>query len=231
MSPFTSVWDNLPQPVSSEKPESFEDFGQDYGYILYRTELPSPDSGKLTVIDVHDFATVFLDGQYIGSLDRMEGKYSIDIPRTSSKIPVLEILVESMGRTATENGLGDRKGITEKVTLNGAELKNWKIFSLPMDWKFIYGIRSTGRNLKKPGIFFKGNFSLIDKSDTYFDVSEYTKGMVWINGHNLGRFWNIGPQKRLFCPSSWIKMGMNEIIIFDLIQTQARPFSSFKTME
>ena len=230
MQPFTSLWDNLPQPVSSEFPMTFEDYGQDYGYILYKTELKGEKTGKLVVTDVHDFATVFLDGQYVGTLNRIEGINSIDLPASQAEVAVLEILVEAMGRIAPE-GSADRKGITEKVTLNGTGLTSWKIYNLPMDWKFIYGLRSTGKNLKKPGIFFKGNFSLIDRSDTFFDISGYTKGVVWINGHNLGRFWNAGPQKRLYCPASWIKAGMNEIIIFDQVQTEARPFSSFATME
>ncbi len=125
----------------------------------------------------------------------------------------------------------DRKGITDSVTLNGMTLTDWEVYNLPLDRQFIYNLRSSGKNPDKPGKFFIGNFSLISKGDTYFDVSEYTKGIVWINGHNLGRFWNIGPQKRLFCPASWIKVGMNEIIVFDMIQTEPKPFRAFKTLE
>lgn len=231
MQPFTSVWDNLPRPVTSEHPKAMEEYGQDYGYILYKTSLTGQKTGKLTVTDVHDYATVFLDGQYLGSLDRTKGINSIDVPASQAEVPVIEILVEAMGRIRPEPNLMDRKGITEKVTLNDAVLTNWSIYNIPMDWKFIYDLRSTGRNLKKPGIFFKGNFSLIDNADTFFDISGYTKGMVWINGHNLGRFWNSGPQRRFYCPASWIKTGMNEIIVFDIEQTQPRPFSASTTMD
>jgi beta-galactosidase len=230
MQPFTSVWDNLPQPVSSDSPGTFEDHGQDYGFILYRTDLKDANGGKL-IADVRDYATVFLDGQLIGVIDRCKGVNSIELPAGSEPSQVLEILVEAMGRISPTVNNADRKGIIGDVTLNGSVLSGWKIYNLPMDWKFIYGLRSTGKNLKKPGIFFKGNFSLIDKADTYFDVSRYTKGIIWINGHNLGRFWNNGPQTRLYCPASWIKTGMNEIIIFDLVQTEAKPFASFEKME
>jgi beta-galactosidase GanA len=68
-------------------------------------------------------------------------------------------------------------------------------------------------------------------SDTYIDVSNYTKGILWVNGHNLGRYWNIGPQKRLYCPSSWLREGMNEIMIFDLLQTEAKTVTGAKTPE
>ncbi len=231
MQPFTSVWDNLPQPVLSVKPKPFEAYGQDYGFILYKTKLSGQKKGKLTVTDLHDYATVFLNGEYIGNLDRREGINTIDIPSSNVDFPVLEIFVEGMGRLNYGKYMIDRKGITDSVTLNGMTLVNWEVYNLPMDWKFVYDLRSSGRNIKKPGIFFKGNFSLISTADTYFDVSEYTKGIVWINGHNIGRFWNIGPQRRLYCPASWIKLGMNEIIIFDLLQTEAKPFSAFKTLE
>jgi beta-galactosidase len=228
---FTSVWDNLPQPVNSVTPGPFEAYGQDYGFILYRTELIGHKKGKLTVTDIHDYATVFLNGEYIGRLDRREAINTIDIPESKADLPVLEILVEGMGRINFAQYLIDRKGITDRVTLNGMTLMNWKVYKLPMDRKFIYDLRSTGKNLSKPGIFFKGNFSLISPGDTYFDISNYSKGIVWINGHNLGRYWEIGPQKRLYCPASFIKQGLNEILIFDLHLTEPKPVTGVTAME
>jgi beta-galactosidase len=108
---------------------------------------------------------------------------------------------------------------------------NWKLYKLPMDKKFIYNLRSSGRVVNKQGVFFRGLFSLAYTGDTYFDLSNYTKGIVWVNGHNLGRYWEIGPQKRLFCPSSFIKPGLNEILILDLRVTDARPVRGMTSME
>jgi len=231
MQPFTSVWDNLPQPVISVQPKPFEAYNQDYGFILYKTELIGHKKGKLTVTDIHDYATVFLNGAYIGSLDRRAGINSIDIPASNVEKPVLEILVEGMGRINFGQDLIDRKGITDRVTLNGMTLMNWQVYNLPMDKKFIYDLRSSGRTLKKPGIFFKGNFSIIKTFDTYMDISNFKKGIVWVNGHNLGRYWDIGPQKRLYCPASFMKVGMNEVIIFDLHQTQSAIVSGLPAIE
>ena len=146
-------------------------------------------------------------------------------------VPVLEILVEGMGRINFAQYLIDRKGITDRVTLNGMTLMNWKVYNLPMDKKYIYDLRSSGKTANKPGIFYKGNFSLIRTGDTFFDISNFKKGVVWVNGHNLGRYWDIGPQKRLYCPASWIKQGMNEIIIFDLHQTEGTRVSGKTTLE
>jgi beta-galactosidase len=236
MAPFTAVWDNLPQPVISVKPKTFEEYGQDYGFILYKTELAGQKSGKLIVTDIHDYATVFLNGTYIGKLDRKEGINSIDIPESDAAAPVLELLVEAMGRINYGTNIIDRKGITDSVTLNGATLLNWKIYNLPMDRKYVYDLRSSGKSIKKPGVFFKGNFVLTRAegntgADTFIDFTNYTKGIIWINGHNLGRYWNIGPQKRLYCPASWLREGLNEIMLFDQHETATKWVKGFKTLE
>ena len=222
--------------MNSVQPKTFEAYGQDHGFILYKTELTGVKNGKLVVTDIHDYATVFLNGTYIGKLDRREGINSIDIPESNAETPVLEILVEAMGRINYGQYIIDRKGITESVTLNGMTLVNWKVYNLPMDREFIYNLRSSGKTLNKPGVFFIGTFMLTFaegnlSKDTFIDVSNYTKGYVWVNGHNLGRYWNIGPQKRLYCPSPWLRQGINEIMIFDLHQTAAKPVKGMKELE
>jgi beta-galactosidase len=235
MQPLTSVWNNLPQPENADKPLTFEALGQDYGFVLYKTVLTGQKEGNLVVSDIHDYATVFLNGSYIGKLDRREGINSIEIPNSNSEKPVLEILVEGMGRINYGKNIIDRKGITDSVTLNGTALLNWQIYKLPMDKKYIWNLRSSGVS-SKPGIFFKGSFFLTKTegnvgADTYIDMSNYEKGIVWVNGHNLGRYWNIGPQKRIFCPAIWMHEGMNELLIFDLHQTTARPVSGFSNLD
>ena len=226
---FTSIWDNLPQPVTSEEPRPFEEYGQHNGFVLYRKELTGRKSGKLAVKDIHDYATVFLNGEYLGSLDRREAIDTIKIPESGADKPVLEILVEGMGHINYGPYIFDRKGITDSVMLDGEKLLDWEVFKLPMDGKFIYDLRSSGRVVNKPGIFFKGNFSLAYTGDTFFDIANYRKGIVWVNGHNLGRYWDIGPQKRLYCPASYIRPGMNEIIIFDQHLTQPKPVAGMTT--
>ena len=206
-------------------------FGKDYGFMLYKTELTGQKSGKLTITGLHDYATIFLNRNYVGKIDRRLGENYIELPDTEAENYVLEILVEGMGRVSPTQSIVDRKGINEKVTLNDITLTNWQVYNLPMDRKTIYDLRSSGRNLDKPGIIFKGSFMILDNGDTFIDVSNYEKGVVWINGHNLGRYWNEGPQVRLFCPASWLRQGLNEIIIFDLHQTVPKPVFGFKTME
>ncbi len=222
MAEFASVWNELPEPVSSVQPKPFEAYNLYYGFAVYKTTLIGHKSGNLTITDLHDYATIFLDGKFVGTIDRSKGENSIKLPASDSKNPVLEIFVEGMGRINFAQQLIDRKGITERVTLNGMTLMNWEVYCLPMDPAFIAGlVKSSGTN--REGKFFKGTFSLDKTADTFIDLSNYTKGIVWVNGHNLGRYWNIGPQQRLYCPAPFLKEGVNEIIVFDLLQMEAMP--------
>jgi len=227
--PFTSVWDNLPVAVRSVQPESFEEYGQDYGFMLYSTRLIGHKSGKLTVIDIHDYATVFLNGIYIGTLDRRLGINSIELPRSEVKDPLLEIFAEGMGRINFAHAIIDRKGITDRVILNGMTLMNWDVYGFPMDEEFIMSLKP-GTQLSKPGVFFRGRFTLDRTADTFIDMTNFIKGTVWVNGRNLGRYWEIGPQQRLYCPASWLKKGDNEIVIFDLHKCEASTVRGFETM-
>lgn len=230
MKPISSIWDNLPTAILSVQPKTFEVLDQNQGYIIYKTTLIGHKSGKLDITDLHDYATVFLNGKLIGKLDRREELTTIRIPKSDVKDPVLEILVEGMGHINFAQHIIDRKGITERVTLNGMTLMNWEIYKFPMNDEFIPTLK-TSTNFSKAGIFFKGSFTLSAQADTYIDMSNYTKGVVWINGHNIGRYWEIGPQKRLFCPACWLKKGDNEIVVFDLIQTEAKNVKGVKTLE
>lgn len=228
--PFTSVWDNMPEPVLTVQPKPFEAFGQDYGFMLYSTRLTGHKSGKLSVIDIHDYATVFLDGKYIGTLDRRLGINSVDLPATGSEHPLLEIFTEAMGRINFAHAMIDRKGITDRVVLNGMTLMNWEVRGFPMTDGYAESLKATEDEMKKPGLFFRGTVQLEETADTFIDMTNFVKGIVWVNGHNLGRYWEIGPQTRLYCPATWLKKGENEIIVFDLHKTGPGSVRGFTTM-
>lgn len=228
--PFTSIWYYIPFPYLSVQPQPFEVYGQDYGFMLYTTELIGHRGGKLTVTELHDYATVFLDGKYVGLLDRRLGINSIELPRGNSERPVLEIFVEAMGRINFAQAMIDRKGITDRVTLNGMTLMNWQVHGLPMNDLFVSGLRGNEEDKTKPGIFFKGKVNLAEPADTFIDMTNFVKGFVWVNGHNLGRYWEIGPQTRLYCPATWLKKGENEIIVFDLHKTTPGSVRGFTEM-
>ncbi len=228
--PFTSVWNNMPEPVLSVQPKPFEAYGQDYGFMLYSTRLTGHKRGKMTVSDLHDYATVFLDGKYIGTLDRRLGINSIELPQADSDFPLLEIFTEGMGRINFAHSMIDRKGITDRVILNGMTLMNWEVRGFPMSDGYVESLEAAGAEMTRPGVFFRGTLKLDQTADTFIDMTNFVKGFVWVNGHNLGRYWEIGPQTRLYCPASWLRNGENEIIVFDLHKTTPGPVRGFHTM-
>jgi beta-galactosidase len=231
MRPHASIWNHLPAPIASVQPRPFESYGQNQGLVLYRTTLVGRKSGKLVITDLHDYASVFVDGALIGTLDRRLGEKSIDLPRTNNPMPVLDILVEGMGHINFAQEMIDRKGITDRVTLSGMTLMNWDVFLLPLADAWVTALPAGPADATRPGMFFRGSFTIEKPADTFLDMTGYRKGVVWVNGHNLGRYWDIGPQKRLFCPAPWLKAGANEVIVFDLHKMDASPLRGAPALE
>ncbi len=223
LQPFTTIWQNLPQPIYSAQPKPMEAFDQNQGLMLYRTHLIGHKSGKLTITEPHDYALIFLNGKYIDSVYRDGGKWTINIPKSDVTNPVLDILVEGMGHINFAQYIIDRKGITDRVTLNGMTLMDWSIYRLPLDETFVKNLKPSAdaNTINDKAKFLKGEFNLTETGDTYFDMSKYAKGILFVNGHNLGRFWNRGPQQRLYCPASYLKKGVNKIVVFNLQDSPA----------
>ncbi|XHR92819.1 beta-galactosidase [Mucilaginibacter sp. UC70_90] len=216
----TSLFNVLPLAKTNNTPLTFEDLNQAYGFVLYRTTINGGKSGLLKLKDLRDYGIVYVNGKRAGILDRRKYQDSLMISLPKGKV-TLDILVENLGRiNFGPYLLKNEKGITEKVLFAGTELKNWKMYSLPFDdiskVKTNPAIRKVAANntplLKK--VVFK-----VDKlADTYLDMSKWGKGIVWLNGHNLGRYWNCGPQQTLYVPVEWLKKGNNEITVLELIK-------------
>lgn len=216
LKPVSDIWHNLPVPVHRAAPEPMEYLGQYSGSILYRTKLVGHKSGELTITEPHDYALVLLNGKLVDTVYRDGGKWTVKLPATTEADPVLDILVENMGHINFAQYMEDRKGITNRVTLNGMTLMNWDIYSLPMTDRWVADATTKTTDAPHDGVFFAGSFTLTDTADTYMDMSKFSKGAVWVNGHNLGRYWHVGPQYRLYCPAPWLRKGINTITVFDL---------------
>jgi len=233
----TSLWANLPTPITAVHPRPFEHYGQNQGLVLYRTTLVGRKSGRLVITELHDYATVFVDGVFVGTIDRRLGENSIELPKATSANPVLDILVEGMGHINFAQAMIDRKGITDRVALSGMTLFNWDVFLLPLTSAWVTGLRADTPAsappdaAPRPGQFFRGEFTLDKPADTFLDLTGYRKGVVWVNGHNLGRFWEIGPQFRLYAPAPFLKAGRNEVIVLDLLKTEPAPLKGEPTLK
>ena len=205
----------LSTPAASRWVRPMEAFGQSHGYILYRKRLQAPARGTLLLDEVRDQAVVMADGQVIGRLDRRRGDkvLNVDLPAGTE----LDLLVEAMGRIGFGARLVDEaKGITRAVRLNGQELEDWVVHPLPLAARGLAAVPGqpvAGVPQAGPG-FWRGQLRLAAPVDTFLDTRGWGKGQVWVNGHHLGRFWNLGPQLSLYLPASWLHAGANEVLVF-----------------
>jgi beta-galactosidase len=190
-----------------------EQLGQQSGYILYRSKILRPITGELTISGLRDYAVVFVDGKKIGLLDRRHKHGKLQC--TIKVVPAyLDILVENGGRINYGKEIQDnRKGIVGGVTIGGLQITNWENIPLPMDDLSDIAFNKIQDSPRCP-CYLYGIFSLAKIGDTYLDMSGWGKGCVWVNGHNLGRYWYIGPQQTLYLPGAWLKKGENEVIVF-----------------
>lgn len=226
------LFDNLPQGKTDRHILTMEDYDQGFGSILYRTELPSlPNGALLTVNDPHDYAQVFLDGNFIGKLDRRNGEKELTLPKCGRGAR-LDILVEAVGRVNFGHAIKDYKGITDNVTLTETrdgrdfvcDLKGWTVFNIEDSLEFYKSMNfeplstinkdSSGR---LPRGVYRGKFFVKKPLDTFLSFETWGKGLVYVNGHELGRIWEIGPQQTLYMPGCWLNEGENEIVVFDVI--------------
>ncbi|MCX6285315.1 MAG: beta-galactosidase [Bacteroidetes bacterium] len=218
LSQSSPLFENLPTPIAVSNPLSFEDFGQGYGYMLYRTNVKGPAKGLLKITQMRDYALVFLDGKRIAVLDRRlrQDSLELDVPEGGAR---LDILLENNGRINYGYYLNDNKqGITGKVTFKGKDLKSWKMYGFPM--RNVNNLKFTSHKTTDGPVYRKGVFIVNDPGDTYADLRNWGKGHVWINGRSIGKYWNIGPQQTLYVPAQWLKKGENEIVIIEQLKTE-----------
>ena len=213
-----SLWDVLPTPTASHAPQTMEALGQSYGDILYRKRITAGFTGELHVDGLHDYALVYVNGRRIGTLDRRLKQDQL--PVKLAKGDTLDLLVQNDGRINFGDKLrSERKGILGSVTLQGRPLQDWKIYSLP--FSHVDTLHYTHAACTRTPCIYRGSFdapaSGSAAADTFLDTTGLGKGFVWLNGHALGRTWNIGPQRTLYVPGVWLKPRDNQLIVLDLL--------------
>ncbi len=210
-----SVLNDLSSPIPDAVPHSMERLGQSGGYILYHTGLKSQESARrLRLWQANDRAQIFLDQHPAATLYDRELLSEISLDPPSAKGAALDILVENMGRVNFGPMLdSQRKGIDQGVTVNGHWHHNWLQYPLPLDQIDLVDFsRPWLEGL--PG-FYRFVFQAEELGDTFLDFTDWGKGCAFVNGFHIGRFWEVGPQKRLYIPAPLLKEGKNEIILFE----------------
>ncbi|UQZ82142.1 Beta-galactosidase precursor [Paenibacillus konkukensis] len=216
--------EKLSAKIARTNPEPMEKLGQNYGYIVYTTQVSGPRRGQeLHLQEVHDRAQVFVDGVPVGVVERWNLQpLIVDIPSEGAS---LTILVENMGRINYGPLLKDYKGITEGVRLDNQFLFGWDIYRLPLNGSWASALEWSDipqetRELSGPA-FYRGTVEAEEPADTFIRLDGWRKGIVFVNGFHLGRYWERGPQKTLYVPGPLLKKGANEIIVFELHGAEA----------
>lgn len=233
--PFATLWDNLPRARHVDKPAGNELLlGQGQGMVVYRRRIDR--GGELTIDGVRDYALVFHDGGYLDYVSRVEhpslhtrNRLALPAP-ANGRSPWLEILVDSFGHINYGQAMADRKGLVGDVQLGGIRLHGWDVFGLPLDDKWLAGLKPIRGAPTRPGVFFATGLRLDRTGDVYLDMRAWGKGYLWVNGHLLGRYWNLGPQQRLYCPAPWLRRGDNEILVLDLHRLEPAPIRGMETL-
>ncbi|CAK6972297.1 beta-galactosidase-1-like protein 2 [Scomber scombrus] len=229
-----SLWDILPfidKPFKSEKPVNMENLpvnnnnGQSYGYTLYETVITS--GGYLnSKNNIRDRALVFVDKHFVGVFDYKVQELAL--PDGKGK-RTLGLLVENCGRVNYGNTLDEqRKGLVGDIELNKRPLRDFIIHSLDMKPGFVHRLESSSHWMSMrqqqtfPGFFQATLYISRYPKDTFIKLPGWSKGVVFINGRNLGRYWSIGPQQTLYIPGPWLNRGDNKVIIFEEQETDGK---------
>ncbi|CAN9511540.1 unnamed protein product [Ophioblennius macclurei] len=229
-----SLWDSLhftDKPFKSEKPVNMENLpvnnnnGQSYGYTLYQTAIAS--GGVLNAKNnVRDRALVLVDKQFVGVLDYQTQELAV--PDGKGK-RTLSLLVENCGRVNYGKTLDEqRKGLVGDVEFNKQLLRDFIIHSLDMKPGFVNRLEKSGHwasMRQRPSFpaFFQGKLYVNGApKDTFIKLPGWTKGVVFVNGKNLGRYWTIGPQQTLYVPGPWLHRGDNQVVVFEEQETDGK---------
>ena len=208
---FFSALSELATPVHADVPRCMEKYGNGYGFIAYRTVLNRDyEDVVLSFERIGDRAQIYINDNLVDILyinDRLETKIS------AKAGDVLTVLCENMGRTNFGPKMMFKKGIAGRCLLDKRIHFNWDVYTLPMN--NLDKLSFDGKAFNEKSAFYRGYFNIENPKDTFLKLPNFTKGFVVINGFNLGRYWEIGPQQTLYVPASVLKDGKNEIIVFE----------------
>lgn len=215
----TSLFDLIDDQkfIPGNNPLTFEELNQGNGYVLYRIKFEKNYSGKLEIKGLRDYANIYIDKVWKGEMNRYYKKYDLDIAIKAGE--TLDILVENMGRiNYGAEIIHNLKGIVGPVIIDGNEIKgNWKMYPLPFNKMPELKSKLKVIPFRTP-VIKEAKFQLKECGDTFLDMRNFGKGIVFINGKNIGRYWSkVGPQLTLYVPGVWLKKGENIIQVFEQI--------------
>jgi beta-galactosidase len=221
LSESVAVSASLPARVIRDvSPRPIEQYDISRGLVSYRVTVPAGPAGVLEAAKVRDLAWVHVDGQLVGTMDARYRRFHVDLPARKAPVTV-DILLYTIARVNFGVEIHDRKGLHGPVVFRAAggvpqALENWEIRAIDFDADAVLPPLSFKRGRNKGAAFWRGGFETGRTADTFLDMSGWGQGIVWVNGHCLGRYWSIGPTQTMYLPGPWIRKGRNEVVVLDL---------------
>ena len=222
---FFDSLERLSSPVHSDVPKCMEAYGTGYGYIAYTTTLNRDyNDTELEFAEIGDRAQIYINKELVGIVYVNDEELQTTI--NAQKGDTLTILVENMGRANFGPKMMRKKGIPGRLLFDKKIIHfNWQVYPLPMTnlEQVTYG-----KDFIEPTGFYRGHFTVSEPADTFIYPDSFRKGFVMINGFNLGRYWEIGPQRSLYVPASVLLEGENEIVVFESDGLKGEPIVTFQ---
>ena len=216
--PLAEVVDRLGAWAPHSTVPTMDALGAFDGFALYRAEVDAQGATVLEIDEVRDRAIVSLDGAPVGVLARDHHDTRLALPVDARG--TLDVLVEDQGRVNYGARIGESKGLIGEVRLGGEPLRRWSV--MPLEFGDLSHISAALDAAPDPGAaisgpsFARGRFELDEPADLFLETQGWGKGVAWINGFHLGRYWSRGPQNTLFVPAPVLRSGTNELIVFEL---------------
>ncbi|QMV68832.1 hypothetical protein HS960_14725 [Sphingobacterium paramultivorum] len=210
--------------VEAENALSLNDLDIESGYVLYQTEINTDaESEELELENVRDYAVVYLDGKVQGSLTDKSKKLAI---KTHPGKHLLQFYVENIGRITYGPEITDNsKGIFGTITLDGNDLQDWKMIPLTVRNYPLKDLVFEQRSANDSPGFYKGQFEHNLSGNKYLNMTGWGMGEVWLNQKYLGSYWEEEKQQSILIPSTDLKPGKNELVIFELKNNQQKKIS------
>ncbi|MEB7966411.1 glycoside hydrolase family 35 protein [Mammaliicoccus sciuri] len=211
-----NVLDEISYKTTSKYPETMEEAGDGLGYMLYRTKVhkDSPVE-KFRIVDARDRVKMYIDGEHVYTAYQQEIGDAFEAELQSEE-PQIDILVENMGRVNYGYKLlasTQRKGLGQGLMQDLHFVQDYEQFHIQLEQ--LNKEHFEEEWIKDTPAFYRYVFMLNEANNTHIDVSAFSKGVVLVNGVNIGRYWNVGPTASLYISKTLLHEGENEIIIFD----------------
>lgn len=208
--------DKLSAPVETVCPLPMEKLGQGYGFILYRAEVRGPrETQNVRIQEPRDRAYIYKNDELLGVQYRndREPAVSTDIPAEGA---TLSVLVENMGRVNYGAYLRDPKGVTEGIGFGWNFIYHWQTYPLPLDDLSAVDFIEQKPVFDSTPLLLRAEIDIDECCDTFVKLPGFKKGLIFINGRALSRYWEVGPQRSAYLPAPFLKKGKNELIVLEL---------------